>query len=186
MMVGGKTRPPSGSESGATWTEWRRMIRDRNDGSMPGEPPMRVSQVEIEPVLRRALVGAGVEARWGIALEDLYLVLGFGFPEITGGRDLGCDLSRPKTGGIDVGDRILSDALLFLAGVEDRRAIACPDVNLKKEFDRKRRRRGLRVPQEVVIGSRPGVDHESGAREVRRDLLEHRQPLADDARPEKQ
>jgi 2-polyprenyl-6-methoxyphenol hydroxylase-like FAD-dependent oxidoreductase len=52
-------------------TEWRRMIRDRNDGSMPGEPPMRVSQVEIEPVLRRALVGAQVEARWGVALEDL-------------------------------------------------------------------------------------------------------------------
>jgi 2-polyprenyl-6-methoxyphenol hydroxylase-like FAD-dependent oxidoreductase len=52
-------------------TEWRRMIRDRNDGSMPGEPPMRVSQVEIEPVLRRALVGARVEARWGVALEDL-------------------------------------------------------------------------------------------------------------------
>jgi 2-polyprenyl-6-methoxyphenol hydroxylase-like FAD-dependent oxidoreductase len=51
--------------------EWRRMIRDRNDGSMPGEPPMRVSQVEIEPVLRRVLVGARVEARWGIALEDL-------------------------------------------------------------------------------------------------------------------
>jgi 2-polyprenyl-6-methoxyphenol hydroxylase-like FAD-dependent oxidoreductase len=52
-------------------TEWRRMIRDRNDGSMPAEPPMRVSQVEIEPVLRRALLGARVEARWGVALEDL-------------------------------------------------------------------------------------------------------------------
>src|SRR5262249_56327502 len=26
--------------------EWRRRIRDNNDGSMPGEPPMRVSQVE--------------------------------------------------------------------------------------------------------------------------------------------
>src|SRR5262245_62904615 len=52
-------------------TEWRRMIRDWNDGSMPGEPPMRVSQVEIEPVLRRALVAARVEARWGVALEDL-------------------------------------------------------------------------------------------------------------------
>src|SRR5262249_35441458 len=79
-----------------------------------------------------------------VALQ-IILVLGFGFPEITCGRDLGCDLSRPKTGGIDVGDRILSDALLFLARVEDRRAIACPDVialavsrgwivNLKKEF----------------------------------------------------
>ena len=43
-------------------TEWRRMIRDRNDGSMPGEPPMRVSQVEIEPVLQRA-VQASSECR---------------------------------------------------------------------------------------------------------------------------
>src|SRR4029077_10788973 len=33
--------------------EWRRRIRENNDGSMPGEPPMRVSQVEIEPVLPR-------------------------------------------------------------------------------------------------------------------------------------
>jgi hypothetical protein len=36
-------------------TQWRRMIRETNDGSMPGEPPMRVSQVEIEPVLQRTL-----------------------------------------------------------------------------------------------------------------------------------
>src|SRR5215467_575122 len=36
-------------------TQWRRLIRDTNDGSMPGEAPMRVSQVEIEPVLARAI-----------------------------------------------------------------------------------------------------------------------------------
>ena len=36
-------------------TQWRQMIRDKNDGSMPAEPPMRVSQVEIEPVLARAI-----------------------------------------------------------------------------------------------------------------------------------
>ena len=52
-------------------TEWRRMIRDRNDGTMPAEPPMRVSQVEIEPVLQRAVLAARVDARWGVALEDL-------------------------------------------------------------------------------------------------------------------
>jgi 2-polyprenyl-6-methoxyphenol hydroxylase-like FAD-dependent oxidoreductase len=53
-------------------TEWRRMMREHNDGSMPGEPPMRVSQVEIEPVLQRAVQAApGVEARWGVAFEDL-------------------------------------------------------------------------------------------------------------------
>jgi 2-polyprenyl-6-methoxyphenol hydroxylase-like FAD-dependent oxidoreductase len=47
------------------------MIRDRNDGTMPAEPPMRVSQVEIEPVLQRAVLAARVDARWGVALEDL-------------------------------------------------------------------------------------------------------------------
>jgi hypothetical protein len=95
-----------------------------------GELPVRADEV------------TGVTS--GVTLQ-IILVLGFGFPEIAGGRDLGYDLSRPKPGGIDVGDRILSDALLFLARVEDRRAIACPDVialavsrgwivNLEKEF----------------------------------------------------
>jgi len=51
--------------------DWRRLIREHNDGSMPGEPPMRVSQVEIEPVLQRAVRSkANVEARWGVAFED--------------------------------------------------------------------------------------------------------------------
>jgi 2-polyprenyl-6-methoxyphenol hydroxylase-like FAD-dependent oxidoreductase len=53
-------------------TEWRRMISETNDGSMPGEPPMRVSQVEIEPVLQRTLQAEPrVEARWGVAFDDL-------------------------------------------------------------------------------------------------------------------
>lgn len=53
-------------------TEWRRLIAERNDGTMPGEPPMRVSQVEIEPVLQRAVLAApGVEARWSVAFEEL-------------------------------------------------------------------------------------------------------------------
>jgi 2-polyprenyl-6-methoxyphenol hydroxylase-like FAD-dependent oxidoreductase len=52
--------------------ELRRLICDINDGSMPGEPPMRVSQVEIEPVLQRSiLANPRVEARWGVAFEDL-------------------------------------------------------------------------------------------------------------------
>jgi 2-polyprenyl-6-methoxyphenol hydroxylase-like FAD-dependent oxidoreductase len=53
-------------------TEWRDRIRARNDGSMPGEAPMRVSQVEIEPVLQRAVRALPcVEARWSVAFEDL-------------------------------------------------------------------------------------------------------------------
>jgi len=53
-------------------SEWRRLIRERNDGSMPGEPPMRVSQVEIEPVLQRAVLSdRRIDARWGVAFEEL-------------------------------------------------------------------------------------------------------------------
>lgn len=53
-------------------TEWRRMMRETNDGSMPGEAPMRVSQVEIEPVLQRGVLAEPhVEARWGVAFNDL-------------------------------------------------------------------------------------------------------------------
>ena len=53
-------------------TEWRRLIAERNDGTMPAEPPMRVSQVEIEPVLQRAVLAAPrVEARWSVAFEEL-------------------------------------------------------------------------------------------------------------------
>ena len=53
-------------------TEWRRLIRETNDGSMPGEPPMRVSQVEIEPVLQRSIQAEPrVEARWGVAFDHL-------------------------------------------------------------------------------------------------------------------
>jgi 2-polyprenyl-6-methoxyphenol hydroxylase-like FAD-dependent oxidoreductase len=52
--------------------EWRRRIRENNDGSMPGEPPMRVSQVEIEPVLQRAVQALStVEARWSVTFEEL-------------------------------------------------------------------------------------------------------------------
>jgi 2-polyprenyl-6-methoxyphenol hydroxylase-like FAD-dependent oxidoreductase len=52
--------------------EWQALIRERNDGSMPCEPPMRVSQVEIEPVLARAVLSQPlVEARWGVAFEEL-------------------------------------------------------------------------------------------------------------------
>ena len=52
-------------------TAKRAEIRQNNDGSQPREPAMRVSQVVIEPVLRRAIVDDPlVEARWGVAFED--------------------------------------------------------------------------------------------------------------------
>jgi len=51
--------------------EWRRLIEQQNDGSLPGEPPMRVSQVEIEPRLQRAVLAAPlIEGRWGVTFEE--------------------------------------------------------------------------------------------------------------------
>ncbi|MFN0300667.1 MAG: FAD-dependent monooxygenase [Burkholderiales bacterium] len=52
-------------------TEARRHLREQNDGSQPAEPAMRVSQVVIEPELKRMLHGAKhVSARFGVALES--------------------------------------------------------------------------------------------------------------------
>jgi 2-polyprenyl-6-methoxyphenol hydroxylase-like FAD-dependent oxidoreductase len=51
--------------------EARRIIRERNDGTQSREPPMRVSQVEIEPVLKRAAEACPtVDVRFGVAFED--------------------------------------------------------------------------------------------------------------------
>ncbi len=51
--------------------EARRTIAERNDGTQSREPAMRVSQVEIEPVLKRAAEACPtVDARFGIAFED--------------------------------------------------------------------------------------------------------------------
>ena len=48
------------------------IIRERNDGSQAVEPPMRVSQVAIEPVLKRAIdAESTVDARFGVAFEEL-------------------------------------------------------------------------------------------------------------------
>ena len=51
--------------------QWRTRIRAVNDGSMPREAPMRVSQVEIEPVLATAIKAEPlVEARWNLGFES--------------------------------------------------------------------------------------------------------------------
>jgi 2-polyprenyl-6-methoxyphenol hydroxylase-like FAD-dependent oxidoreductase len=52
--------------------EWRALIRAQNNGSQPLEPPMRVSQVEIEPVLRMVNEQHElVDIHYGVAIEDL-------------------------------------------------------------------------------------------------------------------
>ncbi|MFM0114733.1 FAD-dependent monooxygenase [Paraburkholderia nemoris] len=53
-------------------TEHRALIRAHNDGSQPSESPMRVSQVEIEPVLKRAIEAEPlIDVRFGVEIQDL-------------------------------------------------------------------------------------------------------------------
>lgn len=48
----------------------RRQMREQNDGTQPSEPPMRVSQVIIEPVLKKAIEAHPlVDVRFGVAFE---------------------------------------------------------------------------------------------------------------------
>lgn len=50
----------------------RASIKRRNDGSQPVEPPMRISQVELEPVLKNAIDNApNVDVRFATAVEEL-------------------------------------------------------------------------------------------------------------------
>src|ERR1700745_2249593 len=52
-------------------SEFRKHILTKNDGTQPLEPPMRVSQVEIEPVLKKAIdARPEVEVRFGVAFES--------------------------------------------------------------------------------------------------------------------
>lgn len=52
-------------------SEFRKQIRVKNDGTQPLEPPMRVSQVEIEPVLKTSIdARPEVDVRFGVAFES--------------------------------------------------------------------------------------------------------------------
>jgi 2-polyprenyl-6-methoxyphenol hydroxylase-like FAD-dependent oxidoreductase len=54
-----------------TPSEFRKHIRIKNDGTQPLEPPMRVSQVEIEPVLKKSIDSRPeVDVRFGVAFES--------------------------------------------------------------------------------------------------------------------
>src|SRR5258708_2040636 len=81
----------------------------------------------------------------GITLE-VVLVIGLGFPEVAGWRNLGHHLARPQPRSIDIGDHVLGDPLLFIARVKDCRSITLADVvalsisragimDLKEEFE---------------------------------------------------
>src|SRR2546430_10028228 len=56
------------------------------------------------------------------------LMLGLRFPERPGWLHFGDHLPRPQARGVDVGDRVVGDPLLLVAGVEDGRPVAETDV----------------------------------------------------------
>src|ERR687898_1965196 len=59
---------------------------------------------------------------------EIILMLGLSFPERPGRRHLGDDPPRPEARRFNVGDRVVGDPALFLVVIEDRRAVARPDV----------------------------------------------------------
>jgi hypothetical protein len=77
----------------------------------------------------------------------MVLMFWLGLPEGTGWSDFRHNLSGPKPGSFYVRDRLVSDPLLFLAGVENGRTLAPPSivalaiqrgrvVDLEKEFQK--------------------------------------------------
>src|SRR5215475_1661285 len=87
----------------------------------------------------------------GVALE-VVLVFGLGLPEEASLGDLSRDLGAPEARG--VGDRVLGDLALLVAGVEDLGAVVEADhvfaevgpVDLEEEF------------QDVPVGGPPGIE----------------------------
>src|SRR5689334_23380450 len=59
---------------------------------------------------------------------QIILVFGLSLPERTSRRDLGHDFTWPQPRGLHVGDCSFANALLFVARIEDRRAIAEPHI----------------------------------------------------------
>src|SRR5688572_2008489 len=105
----GREQPIGGRGGGHPADAW--LTRDRFGPAR--ENPIRAWKV------------AGIPVR--IPLE-IVLMLGLRFPERPGRRHLGDRPPRPEARSLDVGDRVASHPALFLVEIEDRRAVARPDV----------------------------------------------------------
>ena len=55
-------------------------------------------------------------------------MLGFGLPEVACWNHFSHSLARPQARSIYIGDRVFGDPPLLVAGVEDRRPIAAPNI----------------------------------------------------------
>lgn len=98
----------------------REHARSHNDGAQPAEPPMRISQAVLEPVLKQALEQRpGVQVRYGWALESC--------------RDLGDHVVATICRGAD-GAR--EDVVCrYLAGCDGAGSTARKDVGIELEGD---------------------------------------------------
>src|SRR5215470_11400818 len=105
--------------AGPTPTAWPRGLKGRAR-LLLGDLVRAVRQL---PAWPDEVAGIAV----GVLLQ-VVLVLGLGLPEGPGGLNRGDHLARPQAGGVDVGDRVLGDLLLRVAGVEDGRPVAGPHV----------------------------------------------------------
>jgi hypothetical protein len=106
----------------------------------------------------------------GVFLQ-VVLILVLSLPEPAGGLDLGDDLAGPQAGRVGIGDRVLGDLLLLIAGLKDRGAVIGADVvhlavdrrrivDLKEELEDVAERGLLRVEDDLDrlrVGPRTGL-----------------------------
>src|SRR5712671_718661 len=120
----GLTRPSTCLLAAKDVDAWHKAGHDEAFENRPFNRSRRRRAALIRPLRQRPVRPdevAGVAV--GVFLQ-IILMLGLGLPERSGGSHLGDHLARPKPGGIDVGDGVLRDPLLLVAGIEDRRAVA--------------------------------------------------------------
>lgn len=118
--------------------EKRIEIRNRNDGTQPREPAMRVSQVMIEPVLREAILHHPfVEARWSVGFEDF----------VQDGEGVTATLRHSETGATE---QVRCD---YLAGCDGGSSIV-------------RERLGIALEGKAAVAHRYMIHFQSDAREL--------------------
>src|SRR5690606_3064044 len=86
-------------------------------------------------------------------------MLGLGFPEVARRHHLCDDFSWPQAGSIDLRDQLLGDPLLLFARIEDRGAIARPDI-IALPVERRRVVNLEEVLQQIAIGQARGIEND--------------------------
>ena len=122
--------------------EMRRILREKNDGTMAAEPSMRISQVQLEPVLKGVLEnGSGhVDVRFGWGLET--------FTQDDHGRDRDRPQHRER--------RDRTDPRAVPGGLRRRRQRDAQDARHSRQHHHPRRLPGRRRRPPQLPGHGPG------------------------------